>query len=655
MESLLHCPDAVLQSRPRPADGSTLLAMPSTSSGGATVVPRIAIRPFASFIILVCDALDVELTLNTLLSKIRNVAAGRRGSVTVVAAGLGDVSSLLRSSADDDRPGIDDLDALIYRYAKSPGWLKGDATFEDVRHELVVATRRSRLIGVHCDSAVRESLERWLVTDPRPPFRKVPPAVLHEAFLEGEIRGLWLRGTHARRTTKPDSENLTGRRLQDALNPFEHGSFAMGSARANLPDADDREVLTGPVGTTPRRSLIWARQTDTFETFVRLVGEALTLVERILAVGGGLERPFPELAARVDDIKSARGAFDLSAISPHDLAMDASDELREAAALLELTTLEVTGEAASPNFDIDVGFGGIGAGTLRMTVSQTREEVVLRLGTKVGQSFLGPDLPRIRAALEHTELLTVRYESGHAVADNTLFLTDVVDSTFRKWEWCSFAGYDIVQEKPCTCVRSPSGACRCDPQTIHNSIALNGDQSLFAWVVNRYSDGWLTCDDGSGEVADFVHVDIDGQLTLIHVKAAKSDSVSRGTAVGAYETVASQAIKNLRYVHGPHLLDRLKRPGVAQPACWIEGKRVPNRDDLCDIVGSRSRADETHVVIVQPHVSRTLYEKVKSAQVGGNLRADTCRLNLLEYLLNAARRTAIGLNSDLSVYASDGA
>jgi hypothetical protein len=97
---------------------------------------------------------------------------------------------------------------------------------------------------------------------------------------------------------------------------------------------------------------------------------------------------------------------------------------------------------------------------------------------------------------------------------------------------------------------------------------------LFAWVVNRFADGWLTCDDGSGEVADFVHVSIDGVLTLVHVKGAKSNSKKRGIAVNAYEVVAAQAAKNLRYVQGPQLLDRLKNPGVSRPACWTEGKRA---------------------------------------------------------------------------------
>jgi hypothetical protein len=61
--------------------------------------------------------------------------------------------------------------------------------------------------------------------------------------------------------------------------------------------------------------------------------------------------------------------------------------------------------------------------------------------------------------------------------------------------------------------------------------AEHGDDSLFGSVVRRFGNGWLTCDDGPGEVADFVHVDPAGVLTLVHVKAAHGDGHRRGVAV----------------------------------------------------------------------------------------------------------------------------
>src|SRR3546814_3163205 len=50
------------------------------------------------------------------------------------------------------------------------------------------------------------------------------------------------------------------------------------------------------------------------------------------------------------------------------------------------------------------------------------------------------------------------------------------------------------------------------PLTLAKSIAVKGDDSLFAYVVKKvFSDsagkptGWLASDDGSMELADFIH------------------------------------------------------------------------------------------------------------------------------------------------------
>lgn len=72
---------------------------------------------------------------------------------------------------------------------------------------------------------------------------------------------------------------------------------------------------------------------------------------------------------------------------------------------------------------------------------------------------------------------------------------------------------------------------------VHAAIGRDGGNSLFAWVVDHYADGWLTCDDGQGEVADFVHLSPEGDLTLIHIK--KAGSLNRRMSAGPYEEVTA--------------------------------------------------------------------------------------------------------------------
>ena len=90
------------------------------------------------------------------------------------------------------------------------------------------------------------------------------------------------------------------------------------------------------------------------------------------------------------------------------------------------------------------------------------------------------------------------------------------------------------------------------------------DKSLFGLVVRHWPNleergeqtGWLVCDDGAMESADFIHLDEASEvpeLTLIHVKGSGSKVEERGISVSDYEVVVGQAVKNLRHLDRVHL------------------------------------------------------------------------------------------------------
>jgi hypothetical protein len=183
-------------------------------------------------------------------------------------------------------------------------------------------------------------------------------------------------------------------------------------------------------------------------------------------------------------------------------------------------------------------------------------------------------------------------------------------------------------------------------QQIHDAIGLPGDSSLFGWIVTSLlPQGWLTCDDGACKVADFVHLSQSGDLTLVPVKAAATGSPGRGISVDAYQEVVSQTTKNLLYVDTERLLERLRRPRVARPACWLDGRRTSGRQGMLDALDGRNKAVPAKVLVVQPHVTHSAYVKARAEDdsIAG------WQLRLLETLLNGARATAIGLGSDLTV------
>jgi hypothetical protein len=590
------------------------------------------LRPFFSIIVLRSTARDKQRSISQLIDFLKApVQRPGKEPPVIVADGI--------LAADDAK--LYRVDGFIYRQDSRPSWANRHAGFVDTRHSLALALTYKEFVAVYCENYLKGRLQRWLTSPPIPPFVRVPPEVFQGALLKGEARGLWLQGTHTRRATRPDTKNLSGQRLQDALNPLEDSSFAFSSARASLPPADSRQALTGSIGTTPKNAIIWGRATNDFDEFVEMALEALRLLEETINAGAELVRPFPILAVQSYDLSGVHGAFDLATTSADELssALGAHDELIDAAQLLERALLEVRGRRDSADFVLDVGLNGIHCGTLQAVVRLESGAVRVRFGFHSEPTSL-PEVRQVLDALRYSDqLIRIYYESGHMIDGRSIFQQQVQQHAFHHWQWADFTGYEITREKP----------IGSSPAEIHSRVGSDDDLSLFGWVVKTYSSGWLTCDDGPGEIADFLHIDNDGTLSLIHVKAAKSSAPSRRIAVGPYEIVASQAIKNLINLDPSRLRDRLESSPAPHPATWVEGVRVDGREDLLYALSCRSPRDQARVVIVQPHLSKVLYQR--AGHLG--LMEETFRLNLLDTLLNSVRGSVASQGAELVVIASE--
>jgi hypothetical protein len=140
----------------------------------------------------------------------------------------------------------------------------------------------------------------------------------------------------------------------------------------------------------------------------------------------------------------------------------------------------------------------------------------------------------------------IYYDSGHTLAKGRFYENGFNDQPFD-WRFEPMAGFSIDREKP----------------LIGRALGIAGigrvqDKSLFGLVVHQlFHMGWLVCDDGSMELADFIHIDeATRTITLVHAKGSGSTSPTREVSVWDYEVVVSQAVKNLRHLHRPqaHLL-----------------------------------------------------------------------------------------------------
>jgi hypothetical protein len=617
-----------------------------TRLGNTELIDPDALRPYISLLFLECTSNRADLTFSKLADFIKNARKSRaRSTCTALESGFDNISAFLRS--DPESFGIDQIDGFTYKLESNPSWAMPGSAYVDTHHVLSVALRRGRIFAVYCEPSLRDTIARWLKREPRPPLTRVSQNILQGAFLRGEAKGLWLHGTHVRSATRPDTKHITGRRVQDALSPLEDSSFAMSAARSRLPQDVPRTALLGIIGTVPRKGVVWNRQPQDFNEFLTASIEALQLIEETIASGTPLDRPFPILAVESHDLLEVHGAYDILTVTPDDLptSTDVTDEMIEAAEVLQSATLKVIGSPASADFKLEVGLDGSTGGVLQATVRMSGDDVVFNFGYYHGTEPTNPGpVRRILNALENDDLFAVYYDSGHVVGPHGIGRRNINPAPFENWHFLDFSGFDITAEKPGK-----------TPSEIHSNIGVGNDRSLFGWVARHYSSGWLVCDDGPGEVADFVHISPDGALSIIHVKAAHSASSLRGISVSAFEVVAGQAAKNSRYlIDLDSLSETLMIPHTPERAAWIDGKRVPNRTEFLTMIGGLMPSDKKRVVIVQPHVSEETYKRIRAGDASDTISRtrDLFRLNSLETLLHTTRGAVVALSAELQVIGS---
>ncbi|GGL37562.1 hypothetical protein GCM10012283_20210 [Phycicoccus endophyticus] len=533
----------------------------------------------------------------------------------------------------DDEDSQVSADAFAYRKQTRPGWAQKDSPYLDTTYSLCVWIARENWIAISCDGTIEAKLQRWLDASPRPVFRRVPAGIINSTLLSGDAKNLWLRGAHGRRRTKADSKTLSGQSVGEALNPLDDSTFALGSARASVNVSPEFSALTGIVGTTPRRSKIWFSSTHTFAEFRETCLDLLRALAHASASGAEDEHPFPLLATESTDLGGVSGAYELTWCDPDDLpSAEVSSELLAAWDTLNRATVIVTG-GPDARFTALVGLDGTVGGSLSCTPSIAKSKVDLSFGYH-GEPTDSAQVRPVLAALKFTQLLTVHYDSGHSVTQEAVYKSKIEDHEFRSWRWESFSGYDISREKPSFSVA----------QKIHDAIG-DGDKSLFSWVLKTFGKrGYLTCDDGSNEVADFVLVADDGELSLIHVKGANSASPMRQISASSLEVVTGQAVKNLRHLDAERLSQTLRRAPVASPAVWLYGRRERDRADMIEFLETRNSRAPSKVIIVQPHITEPARAR---ALMAAGRPFELQRLRLVEMLLNHARAGAIGLGSDL--------
>lgn len=482
------------------------------------------------------------------------------------------------------------------------------------------------------------SLLRW-ADRPTTPYKPLLPEILQGTF-DGDGTMVWLQGTHRQRTSKPNSKAAGGTRLQEAYDAAEDASFALTAMRIKYIPEELTALLRGQLTVSPEKSHLSSKAMQSFPMFIAATEEALAMIEKSIASETPPDPTLPGYAVRERDLGKVFDAYDIRVASPEEMyavvGYDESDY--ERAELLREALLDVTGTRTSPAATVDIGRAGASCGQLVLRPTPVRGGFELTVG--FGRSPSDEQRVReVRDAIRDGDLISIYYESGHTFTSRQISKQDLSAPAFKNIEFRDFSGYNLQREKP-----QAQG-----DREIHARVGKNRDDSLFAWVVANYGNGWLICDDGAGEVADFLHLDDGGTLSVIHVKAAHSSTPTRRIAVTCFEQLVSQAEKNIRRLERDALQEELLTQRNPYATSWTDGERVSSRDDFLNRLASRIATDKTFIVLVQPHLLEGTCDNARTATQSGNPTRNSFSLTLLDNLLYSTRRTVRSMCDDLIV------
>ena len=589
---------------------------------------------------------------------------------------------------------------------------------------------------------------------------------LARTYIRGKARVSWLAGLHKSIATKPDAKTLMGQDLREVFEPFSDQTFTFTSVVSVLPplkleEGRPREPLYSfaepqvsrdharyayRVGVAPEQRRVWTLSTKDFGHFV----EELNLLFDTLDLASGkrfgddygrhqkgfqfLGHPLPAA-----ELRAAKHAFDVGldlppAVDPgNDLAIGSDiEQCRELwRAYGEIQLLEANEDG--PDFRAAVLYAGerVTEFNVRPRPFADRVEPVLAErrdpdphhdGTRCFDTLYDPDYDR-------GATLTIRYDSGHVIRGSRLFHLGWQDVLFDSWEWkfrpeSGAQLFDATKEKPDTVKDEDAGTAKRSVELPDRKKGLGWEEtlgqaikspgSLFEYLVVHAeslfapasgAEWHLCCDDGPGEVADFIYFEpAAGRLYLIHIKAAesrlgkdkdKSDAdgksrdgraakggksssgdpaedgskKQRGLSVKAYEEVVSQATKNLRYLEVGNLAELLAKGAAAKSpiakSSFRNGKGpLGDRKVILQALrGYGRRPWEKKVIVFQPHVRRSVWDKAKeelrvtaTPAAGGGFgpQSQINRLLQLRTLLADAEVSCRRIGASFEVWGEDG-
>jgi hypothetical protein len=421
------------------------------------------------------------------------------------------------------------------------------------------------------------------------------------------------------------------------LDPLGDQTYYFTAARC-ASDFDKRVVA---IGTSPRGSRIWVGSSRSWDEFVNPVTAILKHLEATIKP---VDAPIPVVAVSSVDTTKIDDAFDLGIIPPELLSDETNEQAREEMEQWAYHSHFRILKKSNANFSAEVALNGTILGTIEFDMDLSDpENVRWRLDSHAKTDDTEELLENAVAVCRRSNWVKIWYESGHTIAEGHVFKIRHRDMPFQDFSWVDFSEYDVTKEKP----------SRLDLQVIGE------EDSLFCWVKNSWpldgfgdtAGGWLACDDGSMEIADFIHFDdksVPPKLSIIHIKASDSANPIRGVSVSDYEIVTSQAVKNFRYLDRAILTEGLES-GVGKKVgklVWYNRRPAKEgRTGMLKALQSIGTSYRRQVVIIQPRLTQAREEYARKHPKS----RDAARLRQLDTLLLEQENSCHGLQASLSV------
>jgi hypothetical protein len=554
-------------------------------------------------------------------------------------------------------------DAAWFHYCetRSPSWLSKNAStpVKDVTHHLVLVYGTSSLLAIHCsEGAAAVEIVHEARAQPSfvPGMRPVKAAALERSLAWGAARTLWLGSVQRTSGLRADAKVLSGSDLTYALDPLEDQGYAFSSARC-----DRGNGSSGIVGVSPQRARVWSGPTDSLDSFT---SEAQKLL-RDVAKPQKLSTSFRDILATRHPARNVERAFEVAIRNP-DLDNGASTETNANVVLRREWAEEATFDVTPlRNADFTLRVTGI---PLSCELEGKLHHDQMEFTCAAGHTSPSDPCAAALKVLGNQYGTVVHYASGHTWTAGELYEMRLRPVAFDpKFAQIDVAKFDIREEKPRQAVKPPTKSSRprdakgrlvlaptLDPARLLKNAPSAGrsKRSLFNWIVYERPSailpkgGWLTCDDGSGERADFIHFDPNKRaLRFIHVKACHSTGTS--VSLVDFEQVVAQAVKNLRWFDMGELagLMRTPSPNVAKLVWDPSGQHAKGREPrklFANALEAPGHDYTRHVVVVQPGLGQKAWQTAAK-------KPHPDAHDLLSTLLCSARATCQGLNAKFEV------